>query len=83
MTSNILTIFLGIEAGATMKAEGFSHGQPIYIFLLWLVAFCFRSFGGIIYAVFPQRGGKDPYRVGRGFCRPHGREGLPKGGATG
>ncbi len=35
-----------------MKAEGFLHGQPIYIFLLWLVAFCFRSSGGIIYIVF-------------------------------
>jgi len=66
-----------------MKAEGFLPGQSIYIFLLWLVAFSFRSFNGILYVVFSQRGSKDLYRVGRYFRRPHGREGLPKGGSTG
>ncbi len=49
---NIVTIFLGISVGATMKAEGFLHLQPIYIFLLGLVAFSFSTFGGILLAKF-------------------------------
>lgn len=47
---NIVTIFLGISVGATMKAEGFLHWKPIYIFALGLVAFCFSTFGGILLA---------------------------------
>ncbi len=35
-----------------MKAEGFLHWQPIYIFLLGLVAFSFSTFGGILLAKF-------------------------------
>ena len=49
---NIVTIFLGISVGATMKAEGFLHWHPIYIFLLGLVAFSFSTFGGILLAKF-------------------------------
>jgi oxaloacetate decarboxylase beta subunit len=47
---NIVTIFLGISVGATMKAEEFLHWHPIYIFLLGLVAFSFSTFGGILLA---------------------------------
>jgi oxaloacetate decarboxylase beta subunit len=47
---NIVTIFLGISGGATMKAEGFLRWQPIYIFVLGLVAFGFSTFGGILLA---------------------------------
>jgi len=49
---NIVTIFLGISVGATMKAEGFLHWQPIYIFFLGLVAFGFSTIGGVLLAKF-------------------------------
>jgi sodium ion-translocating decarboxylase beta subunit len=49
---NIVTIFLGISVGATMKAEGFLRWQPIYIFLLGLIAFSFSTLGGVLLAKF-------------------------------
>ncbi len=49
---NIVTIILGIAVGATMKAEVFLRPQPIFIFFLGLVAFCFSTVGGILLAKF-------------------------------
>jgi len=45
---NIVTIFLGVSVGATMSAEKFLHPQPIFIFLLGLVAFAFSTVGGVL-----------------------------------
>jgi len=47
---NIVTIFLGLSVGATMTAESFLRPQPIYIFLLGLVAFSFSTAGGLLMA---------------------------------
>ncbi|MCD6352669.1 MAG: sodium ion-translocating decarboxylase subunit beta [Proteobacteria bacterium] len=47
---NIVTIFLGLSVGATMTAESFLRPQPIYIFVLGLVAFSFSTAGGLLMA---------------------------------
>ncbi|MFH1079007.1 MAG: sodium ion-translocating decarboxylase subunit beta [Pseudomonadota bacterium] len=47
---NIVTIILGIAVGATMKADVFLKPQPIFIFILGLVAFSFSTVGGILLA---------------------------------
>jgi oxaloacetate decarboxylase beta subunit len=47
---NMVTIILGIAVGSTMKAEAFLHPQPIFIFILGLVAFAFSTVGGILLA---------------------------------
>ena len=47
---NIVTIFLGISVGATMRAETFLTPKPIFIFLLGLVAFAFSTAGGVMLA---------------------------------
>ena len=49
---NIVTIFLGIAVGSTMRAEVFLRPQPLYIFFLGLVAFAFSTAGGIMLAKF-------------------------------
>jgi oxaloacetate decarboxylase beta subunit len=49
---NIVTIFLGISVGATMRAESFLSPKPIFIFLLGLVAFAFSTAGGLLLAKF-------------------------------
>jgi len=49
---NIVTIFLGIAVGTTMKAETFLNPQPIFIFILGLVAFSFSTMGGLLLAKF-------------------------------
>jgi oxaloacetate decarboxylase beta subunit len=49
---NIVTIFLGISVGATMKAESFLSPKPVFIFLLGLVAFAFSTSGGLLLAKF-------------------------------
>jgi carboxybiotin decarboxylase len=49
---NLVTIILGIAVGSTMKAEIFLHPQPIFIFILGLVAFTFSTIGGILLAKF-------------------------------
>ncbi len=49
---NIVTIFLGISVGATMKAEGFLTPKPVFIFFLGLVAFAFSTTGGLLLAKF-------------------------------
>lgn len=45
---NIVTIFLGLSIGSTMQAEMFLRPQPIFIFFLGLVAFCFSTAGGLL-----------------------------------
>lgn len=47
---NIVTIFLGVSIGATMSAEKFLHPQPIFVFILGLVAFAFSTVGGVLMA---------------------------------
>ncbi len=47
---NIVTIILGIAVGSTMKAEIFLKPQPIFIFILGLIAFAFSTVGGILLA---------------------------------
>jgi carboxybiotin decarboxylase len=45
---NIVTIFLGISVGATMKAETFLHLKPLLIFGFGLLDFVICTFGGIL-----------------------------------
>ena len=47
---NIVTIFLGLSVGATMTAEKFLRPDPIFIFILGLVAFAFGTAGGLLLA---------------------------------
>ena len=47
---NIVTIFLGISVGATMRAESFLSPKPVFIFVLGLVAFAFSTAGGLMLA---------------------------------
>jgi len=49
---NIVTIFLGISVGATMRAESFLSPKPVFIFVLGLVAFAFSTAGGLMLAKF-------------------------------
>jgi sodium ion-translocating decarboxylase beta subunit len=49
---NIVTIFLGISVGSTMKAEVFLNPKPLFIFFLGLVAFAFSTAGGLLLAKF-------------------------------
>ncbi len=46
---NIVTILLGVSVGATANAENFLSPQTLYIVLLGLVAFCFSTFGGVLF----------------------------------
>lgn len=47
---NIVTIFLGISVGATMKAETFLQPKVIFIFFLGLFAFMVSTASGIVIA---------------------------------
>jgi oxaloacetate decarboxylase beta subunit len=47
---NIVTIFLGISVGATMKAESFLRPEVIFVFFLGLVAFMVSTGSGILIA---------------------------------
>jgi len=47
---NLVTIILGIAVGSTMKAEIFLRPQPLFIFLLGLVAFAFSTVAGVLLA---------------------------------
>lgn len=49
---NIVTIFLGIGVGSTMRGEQFLTVQVLAIYALGLVAFSFSTAGGIIFAKF-------------------------------
>ncbi len=46
---NIVTILLGVSVGATCNAENFLSPQTLYIIALGLAAFCFATFGGILF----------------------------------
>jgi oxaloacetate decarboxylase beta subunit len=46
---NIVTIFLGITVGATATAESFLNLQTLGIVFLGLLAFCFSTFGGLLF----------------------------------
>jgi oxaloacetate decarboxylase beta subunit len=45
---NIVTIFLGISVGATMRAETFLTAKPLLIFTFGLVDFAICTIGGIL-----------------------------------
>ncbi|MGD9732421.1 MAG: sodium ion-translocating decarboxylase subunit beta [Desulfamplus sp.] len=45
---NIVTIFLGLSVGATMKAEVFLNWKPLLIFGFGLLDFVICTFGGIL-----------------------------------
>ena len=47
---NIVTIFLGLIVGATMEGEKFLKGETLAILALGLVAFCFSTAGGVLFA---------------------------------
>ena len=46
---NIVTILLGVSVGATCSAENFLSPQTLYIIVLGLAAFCFATFGGVMF----------------------------------
>ncbi|MEE2946897.1 MAG: sodium ion-translocating decarboxylase subunit beta [Verrucomicrobiota bacterium] len=47
---NIVTIFLGLIIGATMEGEKFLKGETMAILALGMVAFCFSTAGGVVFA---------------------------------
>ncbi len=49
---DIVTIFLGIAVGATMDGAGFINGRTLAILAMGLVAFCFSTAGGVVFAKF-------------------------------
>ena len=46
---NIVTIFLGVSVGVTANAENFLKPETLKIIFLGLTAFCFATFGGVIF----------------------------------
>lgn len=50
--SNVVTIFLGITIGSTMKHEAFLRKETLMILGLGLVAFIFDTAGGVLFAKF-------------------------------
>lgn len=46
---NIVTIFLGVSVGVTADAETFLSTKTLLIIGLGLLAFCFATFGGVIF----------------------------------
>ncbi len=46
---NIVTIFLGVSVGVTADAETFLSTKTLLIIGLGLLAFCFATFGGILF----------------------------------
>lgn len=49
---NIVTIFLGLTVGSTMLGENFLSAKTLGILVLGLFAFCFSTFGGVVFAKF-------------------------------
>ncbi|MDP6796074.1 MAG: sodium ion-translocating decarboxylase subunit beta, partial [Verrucomicrobiota bacterium] len=47
---NIVTIFLGLIVGATMEGEKFLKVETMAILALGMVAFCFSTAGGVVFA---------------------------------
>ncbi len=46
---NIVTIFLGVSVGVTASADNFLSPETLKIIILGLTAFCFATFGGVIF----------------------------------
>ncbi len=46
---NIVTIFLGVSVGVTASAESFLNIKTLQIIALGLTAFCFATFGGVMF----------------------------------
>jgi len=46
---NIVTIFLGVTVGATASASSFLNVETLMIIGLGLIAFCFSTFGGLMF----------------------------------
>jgi oxaloacetate decarboxylase beta subunit len=49
---NIVTIFLGLIVGATMEGKKFLMPDTLAILALGMVAFCFSTAGGVVFAKF-------------------------------
>ena len=47
---NIVTIFLGITVGATATATTFLNPRTLAIILMGVIAFCFGTAGGVLFA---------------------------------
>ena len=47
---NIVTIFLGLTVGATMEGTSFLRTQTLFILVIGMFAFCFSTFGGVVFA---------------------------------
>lgn len=47
---NIIVIFLGVAVGATMDAHRFLRPEPIFVFILGLIAFASSTAGGVLMA---------------------------------
>jgi sodium ion-translocating decarboxylase beta subunit len=47
---DIVTIFLGLSVGATMSSEQFVNLQTLMILVLGMLAFCFSTAGGVLFA---------------------------------
>jgi oxaloacetate decarboxylase beta subunit len=50
--SNVVTLFLGISVGATMRADTFMQPQTILILAFGLLAFMFDTAAGVLFAKF-------------------------------
>lgn len=50
--SNVVTLFLGISVGATMRAETFMQPETILILAFGLLAFVFDTAAGVLFAKF-------------------------------
>ncbi len=60
---NIVTIFLGITVGATANADTFLQWETLAIIGIGLFAFCFSTFGGLLF-------GKLMYVITKGKVNP-------------
>jgi oxaloacetate decarboxylase beta subunit len=49
---DIVTIFLGLAVGATMDGDSFINARTLAILGMGLVAFCFSTAGGVVFAKF-------------------------------
>lgn len=47
---NVVTIFLGLGVGSTMVGESFLTWEVLAVYVLGLVAFCFSTAGGVLFA---------------------------------
>ncbi len=80
---NIVTIFLGLGVGSTMRAESFLTAQTLMILGLGVVAFASATAGGVLFGKLMMKlsGGRINPMIGaagfqRSRCRPGSSRGL-------